>query len=84
MDTPDSKVLRLLGAKLQSNRQKQGVKQEYIAKQLHVHKSTVSRLENGHENVSLVFLLKYCGAVGIHACNIIEEMEEIIQNTPLP
>lgn len=83
MAIPESKVLWLLGAKLQSIRKELGIKQESVAKQLKVHKSTVSRLENGHENVSLIFLLKYCMAVGIPACNMVKELEEIIQKSSL-
>lgn len=83
MTFEETKILKLIGAKLQYYRMEQSIKQQTVAQQLHVNKSTISRIENGHENVSLIFLLKYCLLVGINFTNLAAEIQPIIAGLPV-
>ncbi|MDE1191422.1 MAG: helix-turn-helix transcriptional regulator [Arachidicoccus sp.] len=53
-------IYRLIGAKLQCERTRKGIKQEYIAKQLKTNRTKISKIENGSVKISISVLLIYC------------------------
>lgn len=53
-----------IGVLLRQAREKSGITQEAVAKQLHTNKSAISRIENHAEDIRLSTLRKYAQALG--------------------
>lgn len=65
------KCLKLIGARLQYFRQQQGIKQESVARQLHVSRSCISKIENGRENVHLATIIEFCQVINVSIITIL-------------
>ena len=48
-------------------------KQEFIASELGISQSALSRMENGEEDISVIVLLKLSKILNIHICYFIAE-----------
>jgi DNA-binding XRE family transcriptional regulator len=57
-------ICREVGQKLRDIRQKKGLSQKALAKELGVSQQLISRIENGKENISLIVLKKIVRALG--------------------
>ena len=54
-----------LGHDLRQAREAIGATQESVAKKLHTKASNISRIENGRQNLTIEYLVKYCKVVGV-------------------
>ena len=61
------------GAKLKKQREKRNYSQEYVAEQLHVSPSTVSRIESDASNMKLCIIEEYCKVLGMPIADLFAE-----------
>lgn len=59
-----SAVLRELGTKVKSARNKAGVTQGELARKLKTTRSTISRIEKGEQNLTVEYIIKVARALG--------------------
>jgi transcriptional regulator with XRE-family HTH domain len=73
--------LKLIGAQLQRLRKFKGIKQDYVAQELKVSLSYVSKIENGKTPIYLLTFVNYCSIVGISMVEIHHILEGIFKST---
>lgn len=57
--------LQKIGANIKKERLAKNLKQEYIATKTNLHKSEISRIENGQINIGVITLIEISKAIGI-------------------
>lgn len=62
-----------IGVKLKRKREEKNYSQEYVAEQLHVSHSTVSRVESDASNMKLCIIEEYCKVLGIPMADLFAE-----------
>ncbi len=62
-----------IGAKLKRQREERNYSQEYVAEQLNVSPSTVSRIESDASNMKLRIIEEYCKVLGMPIVDLFAE-----------
>lgn len=67
-----------IGSSLREARISQGIDQVSVANYLGVHKSTISRYENGQTSISMAEMIKYCAAVEADTEEVFKRIFQLI------
>jgi transcriptional regulator with XRE-family HTH domain len=57
--------MKSLGSKIRVQREKQKISQDQLAYECETHRSVISRIENGHFNVTVITLTKIANALNV-------------------
>lgn len=71
--TPHEIYLKKIGANIRKARIEKNIKQEGLAKKVHLSKSEISRIENGKREAKLVILNKIAAEIGVTASSLLED-----------
>jgi transcriptional regulator with XRE-family HTH domain len=76
-DQPRSQALRVLGATLRHYRERRGLSISELARQAHLDRTFVGRLERGLHDPSVVHLLRLAAVLGIHLTTLLRPLNRI-------
>jgi transcriptional regulator with XRE-family HTH domain len=68
----EQEIMADLGAKVRELREQAGLSQEKLAEQTDVHRTYISGLERGRQNISLLTMMKLAESLGVSLASLIE------------
>lgn len=66
-----------VGAKLQSLRKQNGIKQDVVARKLNISRPQISKIENGKVPITLMILLTYCELINSTSADFFQEISQL-------
>jgi transcriptional regulator with XRE-family HTH domain len=70
---PDKKLLKAVGSRIKQIRVEKKISQIELANLCHFEKASMSRIESGQTNATLITLRKISDALQVHICELYKE-----------
>ncbi len=72
----DSQFLQEIGARIKKLRIDKNISQNELAMLCDFEKASMSRIESGQTNTTILTLRKICGALDVHICDLMEDRQK--------
>ncbi len=72
----DSQFLQEIGARIKKLRTDKNISQNELAMLCDFEKASMSRIESGQTNTTILTLRKICSALDVHICDLMEDREK--------
>ncbi len=72
----DSQFLQEIGARIKKLRIDKNISQNELAMLCDFEKASMSRIESGQTNTTILTLRKICSALDVHICDLMEDREK--------
>jgi transcriptional regulator with XRE-family HTH domain len=72
----DSQFLQEIGARIKKLRIEKNISQNELAMMCEFEKASMSRIESGQTNTTILTLRKICSALDLHICDLMEDRED--------
>jgi transcriptional regulator with XRE-family HTH domain len=72
----DSQFLQEIGARIKKLRIEKNISQNELAMMCEFEKASMSRIESGQTNTTILTLRKICHALDLHVCDLMEDRED--------
>lgn len=73
----DSQFLQEIGARIKKLRIEKNISQNELAMLCDFEKASMSRIESGQTNTTILTLRKICSALDVHICDLMEDREKV-------